>query len=342
MQLSIQGDKFLINGQLTYSDFPGARPQALGRLMNSRMVQATFEDENPETVDFFSYPDGSPYDPERQTDEFIAALPEYRRHGVIAATVNFQGGYPRYHVHLSRDQILQDWENNAYTPKGGLKWCYARRMQRVIEAADDLGMAMIVGLFYFGQNHKLESEAAVKRAVTEAVEFLVGLERGNVMIEINNECNIGYVHDILQPQLVHELIHLAREISQGQFLISTSYGGGAIPGENVIEAADFMLVHGNGQSPNGIRRIVTATRARTGKPIVFNEDSTSIANLRAAWESGVSWGYYDQGRSNYHDGFQSPPTNWTISTPEKVAFFTTVAELVGIKQNDPPCIPESQ
>jgi hypothetical protein len=331
VQISVEGDRFLFDGELTYSDFPGARPEALGRLMNSRMVQATFEDENPETVELFRYPDGSPFDPDRQTDEFIAALPEYRRYGVIACTVNFQGGYPRYHVRLSRDDILQDWDNNAFTPNGSLKWRYAKRMARLIEAADEQKMAIIVGLFYFGQNHKLEDEAAVKRAVTEATEFLSGLDRGNVLIEINNECNIGYVHEILQPQRVHELIELAREVSRGRLLVSTSCGGGTLAGEDVIQAADFILLHGNGQTPESIRNMVEQTRKQTGKPIVFNEDSTSVTNLRAAWEAGASWGYYDQGgREKYLDGFQSPPTNWRVNTPEKTAFFATVAELVGV------------
>ena len=199
-----------MDGKLTYSDFPDAKPEALGRLMNSRMVQATFEDENPETAKLFVYADGSPLDLNRQTNEFIAALPEYRRYGVIACTVNFQGGYPQYHVHLRRDQILQNWDNNAFAPEGRLKWSYAERMARVIAAADEARMAIIVGYFYFGQNHKLKDDNAVRRAVTEATEFLVSLKRENIMIEINNECEIGYVHSLLQPHGVHQMIELAR------------------------------------------------------------------------------------------------------------------------------------
>jgi len=332
VKISIQGDKFLFDDRLTYSDFPTAKPEALGRLMNTRMVQATFDDENPETVKLFSYPDGSPFDPNRQTDEFVAALPSYRRHGVIAATVNFQGGFPQYHIHLRRDQILQDWDNNAFTPDGALKDDYAERMRRVIEGLDDQRMACIVGFFYFGQNHKLRDDAAVRRAVNEAMDFLGAVGRDNVMVEINNEANIGYVHELLRPDRVHELILAARERCGGRFLISTSYGGGGLPSDAVMETADFMLVHGNSQRPHQIRAMVEHLRARTDKPIVFNEDSTRVDNLRAAWEAGTSWGYYDQGGLRpYHDGFQSPPTNWAINTFEKITFFTTVAELCGIE-----------
>ncbi len=332
MHITIQSDKFYMDGKLTYSDFPGARPEALGRIMNSRMVQATFEDTNPETVKNFNYPDGSPLDPNRQTNEFIAMLPEYRKYGVIAFTVNFQGGYPLHHVHLRRDQILQAWDNNAFAPNGVLKWRYAERMKRVIDAADAARMAVIVGFFYFGQNHKLQDEAAVTRAVTEATEFLVSLRRQNVLIEINNECEIGYVHYSLTPRGVHQMIKLAREVSKGEIPVSTSFGGGTVPGAYYYDVADFVLIHGNGQDPDRIRRMTLACKAMTGKPIVFNEDSVRVDNCRAAFEAGASWGYYDQGgKTPYADGFQSVPTNWTINTPEKRAFFTTVADLVGIK-----------
>lgn len=334
MKITIQGDKFYFDGALTYSDFPGARPEALGRLMNSRMVQATFDDENPETVRFFDYPDGSPFDPDRQTDEYIAALPSYRGQGVIANTVNFQGGFPQYHIHLRRDQILQDWDNNAFTPEGALKEKYAKRMQRVIEGMDDQRMACIVGLFYFGQNHKLRDETAVCRAVQESMDFFTAVNRDNVMVEINNEANIGYVHEILRPDRVHELILAARERSNGRFLISTSYGGGGLPSDAVLNVGDYILIHGNSQKPHQIRGMVEWVRARTDKPIVFNEDSTRVDNLRAAWDAGASWGYYDQGGlRTYHDGFQSPPTNWAINTFEKITFFSTVAELCGIEES---------
>lgn len=330
MKISIEEDKFLFDGRLTYSELPEANPAAHGRLMNSRMVQATFEDLNPETQHLFSYPDGSPYAPERQTREFIAMLPEYRRHGVIAVTVNFQGGYPLPHHHIPAGQILQPWINSGFDPDGALRPAYAARMQRAIEALDEQRMVAIVGLFYFGQNHRLRDEEAVRRAVLEGVRFLHGLGRGNIIVEINNESDIGYVHPILQPGRVHELIALAREATNDELPVTTSFGGGTIPPDKVIEASDLVLLHGNGQQPPNIYRMVHTVRRKTGKPIVFNEDSTRIPNLIAAWEAGASWGYYDQGWEKYVDGFQSPPTNWGIGSPAKEAFFKSVAALINI------------
>lgn len=61
--MTIEGEKFLIDGKPTYSDVPNVNPKALGMLLNSRMVQALFDDENPETRHLWRYPDGSEFDP---------------------------------------------------------------------------------------------------------------------------------------------------------------------------------------------------------------------------------------------------------------------------------------
>jgi hypothetical protein len=121
-------------------------------------------------------------------------------------------------------------------------------------------------------------------------------------------------------------------------LVSTSYGGGAIPEENVVRAADFLLLHGNGVSdPKRIGDMVLETRAVVGytrKPILFNEDDhydfeKPENNFTAAIAAFASWGLYDQGTNNYHDGFQSPAVNWEIKTSRKQSFFKLVSEMAG-------------
>ena len=326
--IKIEKDKFLIDGKLTYSDVPKVNPEVLGKFFNFRAVQATFDDENPQTRTMWRYPDGSEYDPERQTNEFIAHLPEYKKYGVIGFTINFQGGGPVHGKFTSR----QKWINTTFKEDGSFKPEYADRIKRVIEAAGKTGLIPIVGFFYFGQDHCLRDESAVKQGVINAVEFLKKLDNQNLLIEIDNESDIVYDREILKPPRVHELIRLARKTGEGAFLISASFGGGTIPPDSVIEESDFILMHGNGQSPERIRDMVKIVRKKTDKPIVFNEDSVNIDNLEAAFEEETSWGYYDQGKSNYRDGFQSPPTNWAINTSTKKAFFNKVAELIGIRR----------
>ena len=69
-------------------------------------------------------------------------------------------------------------------------------------------------------------------------------------------------------------------------------------------------------------------------PVLVNEDPNfSFADpdnhLLASVGEYVSWGYYEQGQSNYQDGFQSPPVNWTINTANKTQFFELVKKVTG-------------
>ncbi len=52
-----------------------------GLLLNSRMVQATFDDLNPQTRGMWAYPDTGVWDADRNLREFLAAMPIWRQHG---------------------------------------------------------------------------------------------------------------------------------------------------------------------------------------------------------------------------------------------------------------------
>jgi hypothetical protein len=93
--VSVHEADFHINGEPTYKGRTWRGHRIEGLLMNSRMVQGIFDDLNPETVGRWTYPDGRAWDPERNTREFIAAMPEWRRHGLLGITLNLQGGSPQ-------------------------------------------------------------------------------------------------------------------------------------------------------------------------------------------------------------------------------------------------------
>lgn len=334
-QVTIEGEKFFINGEPTYPGRTFRGYEIEGLLLNSRMVQATFDDANPETRSMWAYPDTGEWDPERNVEEFLAALPIYRDHGLLAVTVNFQGGSPQGY------SKAQPWINTAFTPDGEFKPAYLERMQRILDRTDELGMAVILGIFYFGQDEHLKDEAAVIRALDNGVNWV--LERGyqHVLIEVDNECDVPrYEHPILQPGRVAELIERVKGITRNgrRLLAGTSYGGGRIPHEPVVRASDFLLVHGNGVSdPNRIAEMVEQTREVPGyrpMPILFNEDDhfdfdKPLNNFMAAVSRGASWGYFDPGLSNYQDGYQCPPVNWGLSTERKQQFFQLVKEMTG-------------
>src|SRR5262249_31634073 len=98
----------------------------------------------------------------------------------------------------------QSWHNSAINSDGSLDPAYMRRLSQVLDKADELGMVVILGVFYFGQDQRLKDEAAVVAGVDAAIDWLLAGGYTNVLLEINNECNVKYDHDILKPDRVHE------------------------------------------------------------------------------------------------------------------------------------------
>jgi len=332
--VSIVDDAFYINGQITYPGrfYEGHRIEGL--LINSRMVQGVFDDRNPETINRWAYPDTRKWDAERNTREFLEAMPKWRSYGLLAFTIDLQGGSPEGY------SKAQPWHNSGIEADGSLNTAYVERLERIIDRADELGMVVILGYFYFGQDHHLADEEAVIRATDNITHCILDQGYTNVLVEVNNECNIRYAHDILKPERVHELIERVKETSRdGQrLLVGTSYGGGTVSRENVVRASDFLLMHGNGVSdPNRIAEMIRSARNVPGyrpMPILFNEDDhfdfdKPLNNFVAAISEYASWGYFDPGENNYRDGYQSVPVQWGINTPRKQAFFEKVREMVG-------------
>jgi hypothetical protein len=339
--VDVEGDRFLIDGRPTYPGRYFRDHRIEGLLLNARMVQGVFDDLNPATRSMFAYPDG-PFDAERNTSELVAAMPSWRSAGLLAFTVNFQGGSPQGY---SREQ---PWHNSGFDADGGVRPDYAARMARIIERADELGMVVILGLFYFGQDQRLRDEAAVVAAVENATEWVVAGGHTNVIVEIANEVDVPrYTHQILKPDRCHELIEVVQRVSAGRLanrtgrlLAGTSYRGGSIPRPDVTDVADVLLLHGNHiDDPAEIRLMVRETRALPdyrGQPILFNEDDhfdfdRCDNNFMAAIAEGASWGLFDYRLPGEGPecGFQSVPVDWRINAPRKRAFFNLVAELTG-------------
>ena len=335
--VSIEGDEFYINGEVTYKGRYWKDNRIEGLLLNSRMIQGIFDDLNPETVGMWVYPDTKAWDPERNTSEFILNMKQWSDYGLLSFTINMQGGSPQGYSQS------QPWINTAYTEDGSLRPEYMERLERILDRADELGMVPILGLFYFGQDERLESEAAVRNAVDNVLNWLFVRNYRNVLIEVNNECNVNqYDHDILKPDRVHELIELVRQKNRNgiRYYAGTSYGGGAIPRPNVVSASDFILIHGNGvKDPDIITEMVLKTRMVSGyttKPILFNEDDhydfdKEHNNFAAAIGQYASWGFFDYRMKGegFESGYQSVPVDWGINSDRKRAFFNLLKDITG-------------
>jgi hypothetical protein len=200
-------------------------------------------------------------------------------------------------------------------------------------------MVVIVGFFYQGEDERVTltpDNRHARHAIESGMAFLKSLPYRNVLVEINNETSVGgYSHPVLQPNGAVEAVTLAKKLAAGRFPVSMSWSGGIQPrgsrGDQAIRQVDYVMFHTNGRTPEEVHESIVAMRRWAGydRPVLINEDGVSTFNLHAAVEEHVGWGYYDQGWNNYRDGFQSPPTNWSIGTPVKWLFFEQVARLTG-------------
>lgn len=333
--VTIQNGQFFINGRPTYEHrtYQGANIEGL--LLNARMVQGIFDDLNPATRPRFAYPDTGRWDPQRNTDEFVDAMQEWRRRGLNCFTLNMQGGSPFGYGNST-------WRNSAYDAHGVPRPQYLHRLEQILDRADQLEMVVILGLFYFGQDQHLKDEPAIWRAVDEMLAWLARKRFRHVLIELNNECDsTAYDHAILRPDNVDRLIQHVRE-SQPRRLVGTSFSGGVAPTPKVAAASDFLLIHGNGvNSPDAMRRLIERTKAVRGTrriPIVVNEDDHYAfdqpdCNFKICIQRGVSWGFFDYRREGegFADGYQSVPVDWSISSARKHTFFQLVGEIAGVR-----------
>lgn len=350
--IQIEGVQFLRNGQPTYAGRTHNGRPIEGLLFNARMVNAIFDDENPVTAARWRYPDTGLWDPDRNTDEFCAMLPEYARYGVLAVTVGLQGGGAIYDP-----AVYAHYSNSAFTPSGDLKPAYCARLARVLQAADDAGMVVIVNYFYGQQLAPLEGEAAILRAAEAATAWLLESGYTNLLVDVMNEFMPG--EGLLQAGRIHEVIRLVKSRThQGRRLLVSSsvHPCHWLPDGAWPTVVDFFLPHGNDQNAEQLRHEIRRLRDLPAyrdhpRPILINEDSIHLDNLEVAVDEYVSWGYYSQGygcggtiphgrfdwlahgrESDYAalSGFQTIPINWGLNTAEKRRFFNRVRELTGV------------
>lgn len=266
--ISIKNTDWYLNDQITYPGTP-----AEGLLMNVRMVNATFEDRN--RTDF---------DPDANTDTFIAHIPDYYNHGIRAFTLCLQGGMPDYEGAL----------NSAFNPNGSLRQNYLDRVTRVIQASDQQGIAIILSCYYQRQDQILENADAIRQGVINTARWISEQKFTNVMIEIANEhAHRGFTHDIIRdPEGQVELIQLAKEMAP-EFIVTTSGMGSGRLAPAIAEVADFLIIHFNNTDIADVPDRINALKAYN-KPILCNEDTkinargAEVASLCV--EHNCSWG----------------------------------------------------
>jgi len=335
--VSIQGDDFLINGKPTYSGRYWKGYKIEGLLLNSRMVQGIFDDMNPATVDTFAYPDTKKWDAERNTSEFIAAMPLWKSYGLNSFSLNMQGGSPTGYGNFN-------FLNTGFHPDGSLLEPYMKRLDKILKKADELQMVVFLGIFYFGQDQNLKDEKAIIAATNNLVDWLFEKEYRNVIIEINNETNPQYYdHEILKPERVYELVKLVgnKEKKGYRYLVTTSSPAPLPLIKSVVDESDLVLFHANAlRTTQKFQDKIKAAKEIRGNrkmPIVINEDDnyafeSDTSHFEIAIKNHISWGFFDyrrKGITDMKEGFQSVPVDWRINSENKKAFFYKVKEITG-------------
>ncbi len=161
---------------------------------------------------------------DKTTQDLIERLMLYRMNGVNTVGVYFM--WSRF------------GDIKGYRPDASLDPVYAARMGRLIEAADELGMIVLVGCLYWSESRAKEDlvgtwkQADANQAVANTVKWLSEHDYRNIFVDPDNE---GMAHDATQWSI-------AAMIEAGHVVdptIMIAYNDHAAPPEN----ADLFIHH---------------------------------------------------------------------------------------------------
>ena len=113
---------------------------------------------------------------DRTTTELIENLPVYREHGVNCISVFFMGN--------------RFTDMKGYREDGSLDPVYSERVGRIIEAADELGIVVLVGCLYWGESKgKYESwtQNEANAAIANTLKWLSVHNYRNTFVDVDNE-----------------------------------------------------------------------------------------------------------------------------------------------------------
>eukprot|EP01084_Bolivina_argentea_P320715 556508_1 len=344
--LTIKKTNFYINEVITYSNCSDWTHTTKGLLLNSRMIQGVFDDANSSTVNYWDYPDTKKWDSARNTNEFVGNMSLWNSYGLLAFTVGLQGGGPGKGY-----PNPQPWIVSAFDFKSGaLNTPFISRLDQILQEADKLAMVPIVQFFYWGQSSRFnKNNAAINASITNIIDWLLNKQYSNLLIDVANECTSGHYDGTIlhcNQNMSVTITNIKGYIKEKTGKNNSDLGiyfGSSInspPTDNLISASDFVLMHGNSKNTTEMQDMINTVRASDAykakpMPIVYNEDPNfhfddKINNMEVAVTNHASWGFYDQGNNDYHDGYQSPPTDWKVDTNDKTGFFNKVKEYSGV------------
>jgi len=157
------------------------------------------------------------------TDDLIANLDVYQSYGLNTVSVFFMGS--------------RFGDVKGYRPDASLDPIYTERMGRIIEAADQREMIVLIGCLYWSTSNAKEdlgdwTQEDANRAVANTIQWLADNDYRNVFVDVDNE---GMAHDTTGWSIA-SMIDAAHEVDPS---IMIAYNDGATPPEN----ADLYIHH---------------------------------------------------------------------------------------------------
>ena len=309
---------------------PGRARRSKGCCSTAGWCRAIFDDLNPETRRAVGLSRHRKWDAERNTREFLAAMPEWREHGLLAFTLNLQGGSPQGYsqgpalaqlgVHRRRRAAAR-----VHGPAGA-----------ILDQADELGMVVILGIFYFGQDERLQGRGRgqARRRQRRRLGARPGLpqraDRGQQRVQRPLRPRDPQARP--RPRADRAGQGATRATAGGCWSAPATAAARSRRRTSSARPTSCCCTATASSDPARIAEMVRQTRAgarlpadadpvQRGRPLRLRQ-ARRTTSLAAVGEY-ASWGYFDPGESNYRDGYQCPPVNWGINTDRKRAFFAS-------------------
>jgi len=166
--------------------------------MNSRMVQGTFDDLNPQTS-ALGLPGHRTVGRRTERARVPGGDAVWRRHGLLSFTLTCRAARPRATRSAAvGQQRLRD------------RWTTATRLRRaparILDFADELGWfrSWATSTSVRISSSPMRRPSCVR--LDGVTRWLLDGGWRNVLVEVNNECDGSYDHALLRPARVHELI----------------------------------------------------------------------------------------------------------------------------------------
>jgi hypothetical protein len=192
------------------------------------------------------------------TEHLIAQLDEYRRYGLNAVTVFYQGSSGGYSNPFSGDGTTIDPAHQA-------------RMVEIIAACDRRNMVVIVGLFY-QRSEFFRTSAAWEAAVRTATRLL--RPHRNVIINLANEQNSSLyrdsnaVFDLGDPARLIALCDLVHAEDPARLVGAGGYDHAKNITLGLARSVDVLLFDTNGPEDSGALYDLFVAAGVKAKPVV--------------------------------------------------------------------------